>query len=106
MTVRAQTARPAAADKESIRGNLLPIIDTLSAASLRKLSDYAEDLREEDEEAEFEAVKAEIAALEAKYGTTPNEETLAAIAELRNGEWKEFSSIEELMADLNDDSDD
>ena len=36
----------------------------------------------------------------------PNEETREAIAELRAGKGKKFSSVEALMADLHDDSDD
>jgi hypothetical protein len=48
----------------------------------------------------------EIAELEAKYGTTQDAETIAAMEECREGKGKRFSSIEELMADLHDENDD
>jgi hypothetical protein len=57
-------------------------------------------------EEEIEAIGAEISALEAKYGTTPNAETIAAIEELRAGKGKRCYSIEELMRDLHNENDD
>jgi hypothetical protein len=56
--------------QEILRG-----ISALPNESIPKLADYVKWLAEE----------AEIAALEAKYGTTPNAETIAAIEECRKG---------------------
>ena len=70
---------------------LLHTISTLPEDGIRKLAEQAQWLAEE----------AEIAALEAKYGTTPNAKTIAAINEAESGNLKSFESIEELMADLN-----
>jgi hypothetical protein len=77
--------------QEILRG-----ISALPNESIPKLADYVKGLAED----------AEITALEAKYGTTPNAETLAAMEEARDGKGKRFSSINELMADLHDENDD
>ena len=69
---------------------LLHDISTLPDASLRKLAEQAKWLAEE----------AEIAALEAKYGTTPNAETIAAMKELDEGGGITFETTEELFAYL------
>jgi len=69
---------------------LLHDISTLPDASIRKLAEQAKWLAEE----------AEIATLEAKYGTTPNAETIAAIKELDEGGGTRYSSAEELFKDL------
>ena len=45
-------------------------------------------------------IDALIAELEAKYGTTPNAETIAAIKELAEGGGTRHSSAEELFKDL------
>lgn len=80
---------------ETIQG-LFRDMSALTDDGLRKLADYAKWLAEE----------AEIAALESKYGTTPNAETIAAIEECRAGKGKRFDTIEELMADLHNDDED
>jgi hypothetical protein len=46
------------------------------------------------------AIKQEIAALEAKYGTTPNAETIAAMKEARAGHGEPIT-LEELRAECN-----
>jgi signal recognition particle GTPase len=86
--------------ERTARENLIAAIDTLSSAAIPQLKGYIDRLCEE------ERIAAEIAALEAKYGTTPNAETIAAIEECRAGKGKTFHSIEELMADLHDENDD
>jgi hypothetical protein len=75
---------------------LLRNISELSDDGMQKLAEYVRWLIEEQQ----------IAALEAKYGTTPNAETIAAIEECRAGGGKRFSSIEALMADLHDENND
>jgi hypothetical protein len=57
-----------------------------------RLADYVKWLAEE----------AEIAALEARYGTEPSAETAAAIEECGAGTGKKFPGIAGLMADLHD----
>jgi hypothetical protein len=57
------------------RQDIHQIIDTLSDDRILKLAEQAKLLIEEQE----------IAALEAKYGTTPNAETIAAMEDARNG---------------------
>jgi hypothetical protein len=58
-------------------------ISMLSDSGIQRLAEYVKRLVEEQE---TEAIKTEIAALEAKYGTTPNAETIAAMEEgLRGG---------------------
>jgi ERCC4-related helicase len=58
-------------------------ISMLSDSGIQRLAEYVKRLVEEQE---IESIKAEIAALEAKYGTTPNAETIAAMEEgLRGG---------------------
>jgi hypothetical protein len=75
---------------------LLRDISGLSDDGIQKLAEHVKWLLEEQE----------IAALEAKYGTTPNAETITAIEELRAGKGKRVCSIEELMRDLHDENDD
>ena len=48
----------------------------------------------------LEEIDAEIAALRAKYGTTPNARTIAAMEEAEAG-GGEVTTIEEIMAELN-----
>jgi hypothetical protein len=84
------------------RQEVYRIIEELSDRALLLIKGYAERVREED----LESIKAEIAALEAKYGTTPNAETIAAMEEARAGKIKRCYSIEELMRDLHDENDD
>ena len=95
--------------------DLIQTIELLSAREILRVKGYIERMREdeilreaEEEERRYQnmtvdEVKAEIAALKAKYGTTPNAETRAAMAELRAGKGKRFTSVEALMADLHDD---
>jgi cytochrome c553 len=66
-------------------------MSTLSDDGIRKLAEYAKRL----------AVDSEIAALEAKYGTTPNAETIAAMKELDGG-GGETVTMDELKAMLDE----
>ncbi|MDR3280896.1 MAG: hypothetical protein LBT23_10320 [Synergistaceae bacterium] len=91
MTTQTEELSPATTTQSLFRG-----ISELSDEGLRKLAEYVRRLNEEQE----------IAALEAKYGTTPNVETIAAIEELRAGKGKRFNNIDELMANLLDENDD
>jgi hypothetical protein len=52
------------------------------------------------ETVDIPAMKQEIAALEAKYGTTPNAETIAAMKEARAGRGEPIT-LEELRAECN-----
>jgi hypothetical protein len=70
------------------RRTLIETINTLPDAAILKLADYVKWLEEE----------AEIAALKAKYGTTPNAETIAAIEECRRGESTPMT-LEEIRAE-------
>ena len=70
------------------RRKLHRAVDALPNESIPKLADYVKWLAEE----------AEIAALEAKYGTTPNAETVAAIEECRRGEGTPMT-LEEIRAE-------
>jgi hypothetical protein len=72
------------------RQDLRQIINTLSDDRIILLAEHAKTLSEEQE----------IAALEAKYGTTPNAETIAAMRELDEG-GGEITTIDEIMAELN-----
>ena len=90
------TAQVAETTTTEMFQTLLHNISTLPEDSTRKLAEQAQWLAEE----------AEIAALKAKYGTTPNAETIAAIEEIRAGKGKRFNSIAELMDDLNNDDED
>jgi hypothetical protein len=72
------------------RRELHQAVDTLPDAAIPKLADYVKWLEEE----------AEIAALKAKYGTTPNAETIAAMKELDEC-GGEATTIDEIMAELN-----
>ena len=72
---------------------LLHNISTLPECSLRKLAEQAELL----------AIEAEIAALEEKYGTTPNAKTIAAMQEAAAG-GGDVVTIDEIMAELNADN--
>ena len=67
-------------------------MSTLSDDGLRKLADYAKWL----------AGEAEIEELRAKYGTTPNAATIAAMKELEDG-GGEVVTIDQIMAELNAD---
>jgi hypothetical protein len=67
---------------------ILRDISMLPNESIPKLADYVKWLSEE----------AEIAALEAQYGTTPNTETIAAIEECRKGETIPMT-LEEIRAE-------
>jgi hypothetical protein len=58
------------------------------------------DTLEADDEMTLEEIEAEIAALESKYGTTSNAETIAAMKELDEG-GGEVTTIDEIMAELN-----
>jgi hypothetical protein len=73
-------------------------IERLSNKAIVQIKGYIDRVREE--ELELENIKAEIAALEAKYGTTPNAETVEAIEELRAGKGERVT-IAQIMAELN-----
>jgi vacuolar-type H+-ATPase subunit I/STV1 len=94
------------------RQELHQAIERLSDSAILQIKDYVERVREaEEEERRYQSmtldeIKAEIAAMEAKHGTTPNEKTIAAMEELRAGGGKRFHSIDELMRDLHDENDD
>ena len=86
-------------------------VEITTAATLQTLLRYISRLPEDGirklaEQAQWLAEEAEIAALRAKYGTTPNAETIAAIEECRARKGKRFNSITELMDDLNNDDED
>jgi hypothetical protein len=68
------------------RKGLIRDIEHLSDKAIIQVKGYIDRLREE--ELELENIKAEIAVLEAKYGTTPNAETIAAMEEARAGKGK------------------
>jgi hypothetical protein len=78
------------------RENLMHVIEQLSDKAILRVREYAERVREED----LESIKAEIAALEAKYGTTPNAETIAAMKEAEAG-IGELVTLEEIQAECN-----
>jgi hypothetical protein len=78
------------------REGLIHIIGDLSDKAILKLKGYADRVHEE----ELEAIKAEIAALEAKYGTTPNAETIAAMEAARAG-IGELVTLEQIQAECN-----
>jgi hypothetical protein len=78
------------------RENLVHLIERLPDKFILQIKGYIERIREEidydaeEEERQYQSmtldeVKAEIAALEAKYGTTPNAETIAAMKEAEAG---------------------
>jgi hypothetical protein len=69
---------------------LLGNISRLPEEAIRQLADYAENL----------VRKQEIAALEAKYGTTPNAETIAAMREAEAG-IGELVTLEQIQAECN-----
>jgi hypothetical protein len=62
----------------------------LSGEGIQKLAQYAKWLREEQE----------IAELKARFGTTPNAETIEAMRELDEG-GGEDTTIDEIMTELN-----
>jgi hypothetical protein len=84
-----QTIEMTAAATTTIQ-DLLRDISALPDHGIRELAEHAKRLAED----------AEIAALEAKHGTTPNAETLEAFRELDEG-GGEITTIEEIMAELN-----
>ena len=69
----------AVADKK----DLMQTIELLSDRAILQVKGYIERLREE--EMELEEIDAEIARLRAKYGTTPNAETIAAMKDAEAG---------------------
>jgi hypothetical protein len=78
--------------KPSAIQNLLRDMSELSDEGMQKLAQYAQRLREEQE----------IAELKARFGTTPNAETVAAMKEADEGRG-EVTTIEEITAELNAD---
>jgi hypothetical protein len=63
------------------RQELLQMIEHLSDSAIFQVRGYIERVREE----ELKNIDAEIAALEARYGTTPNAATTAAMKEAEAG---------------------
>ena len=96
-----------AADRE----NLVSLVENLPDRLILQVKGYIERLREEEilreaeeEERRYQAmsleeIDAEIANLEARYGTTPNAKTIAAMKEVEDGLVEEIT-IEELKAQL------
>lgn len=94
------------------RGNLIHVSEQLPDRAILQIKGYAEQVCEEnilheaeEEERRYQSmtldeIKAEIAALEAKYGTTPNAETIAAMKEAEAGLGEEIT-LEELKAEIN-----
>ena len=92
--------------------DLIQTIEILSTREVLRVKGYIERLREEEMEREAEEeerryqsmtldeIKDEIAALEAKYGTTPNAATIAAMKEAEAGLCEEIT-IDELKAEIN-----
>ena len=78
------------------RENLIHIIGELSDKAISQIKGYADRVREE----ELEVIDTEIAALEAKYGTTPNAETIAAMKEAEAG-IGELVTLEQIQAECN-----
>jgi hypothetical protein len=79
-------------------------IERGEAENPQKLSEETLERKAEEEERRYqnmtlEEIKTEIAALEVKYGTTPNAETAAAIEELRTGKGERVT-IDQIMAEL------
>jgi hypothetical protein len=103
-----QTAEISAVNKK----NLIHNIEQLPDSAIFQIKGYVERIREEIVESEakeeerryqsmaLEDIKAEIAALETEYGTTPNAETVAAIRELRAGKGERVT-IAQIMAEFN-----
>jgi hypothetical protein len=79
------------------RESLMHVIKQLPDGAILQIKGYIDRVREEEE---LRVIEAEITALEAKYGTTPNAETIAAIEELRAGKGERVT-IEQIMAELN-----
>ena len=93
------------------RAALEYLVENLPDRLILQVTGYIERLREEEMEREaeeeerryqamsLEEIDAEIAALEAKYGTTPNAKTIAAMKEVEAGLCEKIT-IEELKAQL------
>ena len=89
----------------------MEILLDLSDRAILQAKDYIERLREEEIEREayeeeqkyqsmtLDEIKAEIANLKAKHGTTPNDETIAAMKEADAG-LCEAITIDELKAEI------
>ena len=90
--------------------DLIQTIELLSTREVLRVKGYIERIREdeilreaEEEERRYknmtvDEVKVEIAALKAKYGTTPNAETIAAMKEVAAG-LGEPTTLEEIKAE-------
>ncbi|MDR1621545.1 MAG: hypothetical protein LBS00_04140 [Synergistaceae bacterium] len=78
------------------RQEVYQAIEHLSDKAIAQIKGYIDRIREE----ELENIKAEIAALEAKYGTTPNAETVAAMMEAEAG-IGESVTLEQIQAECN-----
>jgi hypothetical protein len=79
------------------RQELYRLIESLSNSAIFQVKGYIERLREEEE---LKAIDAEIAALEAKYGTTPNAETIAAMEAAEAG-IGELVTLDQIQAECN-----
>ena len=107
MKMTTQTAEFIADKKD-----LIQTIELLSDRAILQAKGYIERLREEEMEREAEEeerryqnmtlkeIDAEISELKAKYGTTPNAETIAAMREAEAGLCEKIT-IDELKAELN-----
>jgi hypothetical protein len=98
------------ADFIAEKNDLIQTIELLSAREILRVKGYIERIREdeilreaEEEERKYQImtvdeVKAEIAALKTKYGTTPNAETIAAMKEVAAG-LGEPTTLQEIKAE-------
>ena len=81
------------------RQNLIRTLERLPDRAIQRIQGYIERVSEEEKERQMlEEIDAEIASLEARYGTTPNAETIAAIKEAEAG-IGERVTLEEIKAE-------
>jgi hypothetical protein len=93
------------------RENLVHLIERVPDKFILQIKGYIERIHEEidydakEEERKYQSmtldeIKAEIATLEAKHGTTPNAETIAAMQEAEAGIGEEIT-LDGLRAEIN-----
>jgi hypothetical protein len=78
------------------RENIVSRVGNLPDKFMLRVKEYVEQI---EEEMELEAIDAEIAALRAKYGTTPNAKTIEAFKEADAGKGLELTTLEEIKAE-------
>ena len=79
------------------RQELSRIIEHQPDSAILQIKSYVDHIREEEE---LKNIDAEIAVLEAKYGTTPNAATIAAMKEAEEG-IGELVTLEQIRAECN-----